>query len=148
MAIDANADTPEVETAATYPVGESFTVAFVIRDAGGPYQGYQADTNIPTSVISYDSVELLRPAGLQTCSPTQTFDGNRFAAFCLHTELQPVEYEGPVTRITFVCDSAGEGVLELRGIESANLGTKVQREEEDVSYLHTLTLEDATITCQ
>jgi len=147
VALDANAGTPEVDAAADYPTGTQFRVAFDITEAGGEYMGYQVDFEFDNAVITYDAVEHLRPEGLETCSPTRTFDGNRFAAFCLETELLPVSYTGPVTVITFTCAAPGETELRLRTPADGSLGTKIQFETVEASYLHTLTLANATIRC-
>jgi len=160
VAIDANASTPDVDGASVYASGGEFTVAFVIVEAGASYQGYQFDIEWDAEIVGYTGIEHLKPEGLETCSPTRTFasDGdesgaatenvNRVAAFCLNTELAPTTFTGPVSTITLSCAAPGETTLHLLTTDEGTIGTLVQTQSEEESYEHTLTLNDATITCQ
>jgi hypothetical protein len=154
MAIDANADTPEIDAQASYPVGSEFTVAIVLQSTEGTYQGYQFDMAWDPAVVSYVSVEHLKPAGLETCSPTRTFDnefgGTHVAAFCLNTQLVPVNFTGPLSKVTLRCTQAGQSALHLRSPSDGDgfPGTKVENTELSPSSLHQLTLLDATVSCQ
>lgn len=160
VAIDTNASTPDVDGASVYASGGEFTIAFVIVEAGASYQGYQFDIEWDGEIVGYTGIEHLKPEGLETCSPTRTFasDGdesgaatenvNRVAAFCLNTQLAPTTFTGPVSTITLSCKTAGETTLHLLTTDEGTIGTLIQTQSEEESYEHTLTLNDATITCQ
>jgi hypothetical protein len=152
MAVDANADTPEIDAQASYPVGSEFTIAIVLQSTEGTYQGYQFDMAWDPAVVSYVSVEHLKPAGLETCSPTKfytegEFGGTHVAAFCVNTQLVPVDFTGPLSRVTLRCAQAGQSALHLR-IPSDFPGTKVENIQLAPTGLHQLTLLDATVSCQ
>jgi hypothetical protein len=160
VAIDADANTPDVDGAGVYASGGEFTIAFVIVEAGASYQGYQFDIEWDGEILGYAGIEHLKPEGLETCSPTRTFASgtgepgaaseqtNRVAAFCLNTELAPTTFTGPVSTIALKCTTPGETTLHLLTTGEGTIGTAVQTQSEEESYEHTLTLNDATITCQ
>jgi hypothetical protein len=160
VAIDADASTPAIDAQATYASGAEFQVAFAMQDAGGGYEGYQFSVGWDPAVISYvtDSVEHLRPEDLSTCSPTRTYNGtegatqdeslppNRVAAFCASTQLNPTEYEGPLSTVRFTCSGTGQSALSIQTSEEVSPGTKV--ETRTLGIAHRLQVANATVSCQ
>ena len=146
VAVDANSATDAVDAQASYPVGSEFTIAFVIGELGAAYLGYQLDIQWDPAIVSYVSIEHLRPANLSTCTPTRNPDGNRVAAACLDQELIGIRFMGPASLIKLKCIAAGQTALHLRSPEEGLLGTKL--EVRDIRVVHKLSRLDATISCQ
>ncbi len=146
IAIDANSATQEVESQVSAAVGADFEVAIVLESAGGKYAGYQFDLGWDPAVVSYVSVEHLKPENLSTCSPTRTYEGDRVAAFCADQQLAGITYTGQLSVVTLHCQAAGNSVLHLRAPSEGAPGTKV--EGMGALNAHVLTRIDATVSCQ
>lgn len=146
IAVDANPATQDVDNQVSAAVGADFKVAIVLESAGAGYAGYQFDLGWDPAVVSYVSVDHLKPANLSTCSPTRLFEGDRVAAFCADQQLAAITYTGQLSIVTLHCQAAGNSVLHLRAPSEGAPGTKV--EGMGAANEHVLTRIDATVSCR
>jgi hypothetical protein len=112
LAVDLVPDTAEIESNATYRVGESFTIALFLDASGVDFQAYQYNLAWDPQVLSYVSLTNLEPADLKLCSPVVQ-EADFVAAGCL--ALSPTRFTGEVTLLTFTCAKQGSSPLDLRG---------------------------------
>jgi hypothetical protein len=146
LVLDADPTTPAIETSATHAVGEEFEVAFVIASTESFYAGYQMHLGWDGSIVSYVSIEHLKPAGLETCSPTINPEPNQVASFCIDLEVRPVTFTGPVEKVRLKCETAGTSAVDILSPEEGRPGTKVEGQGEGAK-VHLLTMDGVEITC-
>jgi hypothetical protein len=130
MAVDANPATPEVDEAASQPIGVPFEVSINITAATSDYRTYQVYLSwSPESALSFIAgSHVAEDAGYTACgrisSVKSGVQGPSGAVTACGNPQQTTNFTGAVVRMTLQCEE--EAVVEIRLVdldESPTFGT-------------------------
>jgi hypothetical protein len=145
LSIDAAADTPAVDAAATHAVGSEFAIAITLDALEEPAAGFQLDLSWGVGVAAFVSFQNTATEAFPTCSRTLSTE-NSVSGYCLRTEGE-VPYTGTLAQVRLRCVAAGETMITLRPPGPQVIGTKIESTP-GRNVVHRLTLGQATIICE
>lgn len=144
IAVDANPDSPDIDSSTVQPLAEPFDVAVNVTSVGTEYNAYQFMLAWDSSILSFVSGEHLSPDDFDICFAFTLTDGG--VSTSCGRRGGGSAHVGVVDRVTLQCEEEGTTVLHFATLEDdPRFGTTSLS---PVGEVIPMDAADASVTCR